>query len=81
MLGTNNQEDVAHQGPLITSRWPLLVHPVSGRTGGGAPSARRSKYGVLLYVFRMKTPRRVLESPPLELAEFLHAAMNRDSKK
>ena len=81
MLGTHNQENVALRGATNDSRWPLLVHPVSVRTGGGAPSARRSKYGVLLYVFRMKTPRRVLETPPLELAEFLHAAMNRDSKK
>ena len=65
----------------MTTRWPLLVHPVSVRTGEGAPSARRSKYGVLLYVFRMKTRRRFLETPPLELAEFLHVTMNRDSKK
>ena len=81
MIGTNNQKHVALRGATNDSRWPLLVHPVSGRTGVGAPSARRSKYGVLLYVFRMKTPRQVLETLPLELAEFLHAAMNHDSKK
>ena len=65
----------------LTSRWPLLVHPVSVRTGVGAPSARRSKYGVLLYVLRNNTPRRFLENLSVKIAEFLHAVMNRDSKK
>ena len=80
-LKTPDSGQTPDPGPRLPPRWPLLVHPVSGRTGVGAPSARRSKYGVLLYVFRMKTPRRFLETPPLELAEFLHVAMNRDSKK
>ena len=38
---TPDLEDVARQGPLITSRWSLFLHYLSCKAGVGAPPGSR----------------------------------------
>ena len=71
MLATHNQEDVARQGPLITSRWSLFLHFLSCKAGVGAPPVSR----FLAYMSEKKILN-VLLNLPMNFSNFLHAALN-----
>ena len=68
MQGTNDPEDVARQGPLITSRWPCSFTLTVFQPGEGAPASLST------YTIGKKWKKcRDLRTGPIEISEFWHA--------